>query len=85
MLPNTLHTSPMQEKYDNPEKSTRKLRIQVPQRKIVSLFPLIVAFIIIGIEVVAAFADIIINSVNKTEENGESLVDTKGVLSPSVL
>ncbi|CAL6044415.1 Conserved_hypothetical protein [Hexamita inflata] len=66
--------------------ASQDLKINIPTRKMVGIFPFIVAFFVIAIEILVAFIDIIVNAAKgKTDETYQSLSDTKGVLSSSVI
>lgn len=72
-------------RYQSRTNVSKIVKIQVPTKKMVGVFPLIVAFVVIGIELLVAFIDIIVNATKGSQDDTQSLSATKGVLSASVL
>ncbi|CAL6005485.1 Conserved_hypothetical protein [Hexamita inflata] len=78
-------TKASESRYKETSGNTQSIAITVPTRGMVGIFPLIVAFVCVGIELLVAFLDIIINAAKGDNSEAESITKSKGVLSSSVL
>lgn len=67
------------------EDESQSIQLELPRKRMMTLFPIIVALSIIGLEIFVAFLDLILMAVNKDNEVGNYFTYSKGVLSASVI
>eukprot|EP00703_Trepomonas_sp_PC1_P002559 JAP94047.1 Transmembrane domain-containing protein [Trepomonas sp. PC1] len=61
------------------------MTIKLKPKRMIGIFPSFVAFVVIGLEILIAFIDIIVNASQNSQEALASLQNSKGVLSAAVI